>query len=63
MLVQLTPQENELLIVKLADMTIANEKSQYDNNENELMIETLSAQNGSLKDEIDSLKVRIPLRN
>jgi len=56
---QTLSKENELLIVKLADITIANEKIQYENNEHMLTIETLNAQATSYKDEIDNLKKKM----
>jgi len=46
-------KENELLIVKLADIAIMNEKLQYDSTEHQLTIETLNAQNAALMQQIN----------
>jgi len=52
-------KENELLIVKLADMTISNEKMQYDCNEMQISVDNLKAQNSSLTDELTDFKKKI----
>lgn len=39
-------------------MTISNEKSNYENTENQIQIEQLNAQNQSLKRELESLHVK-----
>ncbi len=48
-----------MLIVKLADITIANEKMQYENNESQLSVESLTAQNSALKEEMTTLQQRV----
>ncbi len=48
-----------MLIVKLADITIANEKMQYENNESQLTVESLTAQNSALKEEMTTLQQRV----
>lgn len=56
-------KENELLIVKLADMTISNEKMQYDCNEMQISVENLKAQNSSLTDELTDFKKKLEESN
>lgn len=46
-----------MLIVKLADMTIANEKMQYELNEKQLTIEALNGKTTAMEEEIAALKV------
>jgi hypothetical protein len=52
-------KENELLIMKLADMTIDNEKIVFENSEYQLKIEALNEQCQALRQELESLEVLI----
>lgn len=55
-------KENELLIVKLADMTISNEKMQFDNNELMISVENLRAQNAAYTEELNQMKRKMEER-
>lgn len=56
---QTLSKENELLIVKLADITIDNEKMQYDSNEQQIQLETLAEQNEALQKELEQLSAKV----
>eukprot|EP01114_Cavostelium_apophysatum_P005310 TRINITY_DN1613_c0_g1_i3.p1 TRINITY_DN1613_c0_g1~~TRINITY_DN1613_c0_g1_i3.p1 ORF type:complete len:862 (-),score=280.43 TRINITY_DN1613_c0_g1_i3:83-2668(-) len=56
-------KENEMLIVKLADITIENERLNYESSESKIQVENLAAQNSALSQELSDLKLKVDSLN